>query len=142
MSLDLSYALTPLLAWLVAGGLKFAINSLHARRLAFDMIGYGGLPSNHAAIVCSTAALIALREGVSHPAFGVACTLAFVVMLDATSLRRQVGRHAQVLNRLTANATAPTPPLRERVGHTRLELMVGALVGIAVGAGVHVLGAA
>ena len=137
MRLDLSYALTPRVAWLGAGCVKFAVNSWRTRRLAFALIGYGGLPSNHAAIVCSMAALIALREGSSHPAFGVACTLAFVVMLDAASLRRQVGRHAQLLNRLTAHAPEDADPLRERMGHTWLELAAGALVGVAVGAGVY-----
>ena len=56
--MDFSYALTPLLAWLVAGILKFTINSIKARQLAFGLIGYGGLPSNHSAIVSSMAALI------------------------------------------------------------------------------------
>ena len=88
--MDFSYALTPFLAWLVAGVSKFVINSIKAKQLAFGLIGYGGLPSNHSAIVSSMAALIALKEGVGHPAFGVAITLAFIVMLDANSLRRQV----------------------------------------------------
>jgi hypothetical protein len=98
--MDLSYLLMPFFAWLVAGGSKFVINCVRERRMAFDLIGYGGMPSNHSAIVSSVAALIALREGLDHPAFAVAVGLAFVVMLDANSLRRQVGRHAQQINRL------------------------------------------
>jgi acid phosphatase family membrane protein YuiD len=43
--MDYSYLLTPLLAWLTAGSVKFLMNSMRARRLAFDLIGYGGLPS-------------------------------------------------------------------------------------------------
>lgn len=127
MSLDYSYALTPLLAWLLAGCSKFAINSLRARRLAFDLIGYGGMPSNHSAIVCSMAVLIALKEGIAHPAFGVAVTLAFIVLLDASSLRRQVGLHAEAIN--TLSAATPSKPLRERMGHSRSELFAGLLVG-------------
>jgi acid phosphatase family membrane protein YuiD len=127
MSLDYSYAFTPLLAWLMAGGSKFAINSLRARRLAFDLIGYGGMPSNHSAIVCSMAVLIALKEGIAHPAFGVAVTLAFIVLLDASSLRRQVGLHARAIN--TLSAATPSNPLRERMGHSRGELLAGFLVG-------------
>lgn len=128
------YALTPFLAWLVAGILKFIVNSLKARQLAFGLIGYGGLPSNHSAIVSSMAALIAFREGVGHPAFGVALTLAFIVMLDASSLRRQVGRHAAAINRLAADE--PTyKALRERMGHTPVEIGAGVLVGVAVAAG-------
>ena len=131
--MDLSYALTPFLAWLVAGVLKFTINSIKADQLAFGLIGYGGLPSNHSAIVSSVAALIAFKEGLEHPAFGVALALAFIVMLDANSLRRQVGKHAEAINRL--NADRPdTTPLRERMGHTRLEIAAGILVGVGVAA--------
>lgn len=136
VNMDLSYALTPFLAWLVAGGLKFVVNSLRAGKLAFGLIGYGGLPSNHSAIVSSTAALIAFKEGLEHPAFGVAVTLAFIVMLDASSLRRQVGKHAQAINALVANSPE-RPPLRERMGHTHLEIAAGIAVGIAVAAAVH-----
>jgi hypothetical protein len=131
--MDFAYAVTPFLAWLTAGCLKFLINSVKARRWAFGQIGYGGLPSNHSAIVASTAALIALREGIGHPAFGVAVTLAFIVMLDASSLRRQVGRQAEAINRLNAASTGPDqPPLRERMGHTKIEMLAGVLVGIGV----------
>jgi acid phosphatase family membrane protein YuiD len=127
MTLDLSYALTPFVAWLLAGCSKFAINSLRAKRLAFDLIGYGGMPSNHSAIVSSMAVLIALKEGVAHPAFGVAVTLAFIVLLDASSLRKQVGLHAQAIN--TLSAAQPSSPLRERMGHSRGEILAGLLVG-------------
>ena len=58
-----SYLLAPFAAWLAAGCLKFAINSLRAGKPAFGLIGYGGMPSNHSAIVSSMAALTALREG-------------------------------------------------------------------------------
>ena len=123
------YLITPFAAWLVAGCLKFAINSLRAGRPAFGLIGYGGLPSNHSAIVSSTAALIALREGMTHPAFGVAVTLAFIVMLDANSLRRQIGRHAEAINALRGDSAKP---LRERMGHTRVEIAAGIATGCAV----------
>ena len=126
MSLDYSYALTPLLAWLLAGCSKFAINSLRSKRLAFDLIGYGGMPSNHSAIVSSMAVLIALKEGIAHPAFGVAVTLAFIVLLDASSLRKQVGLHAQAINLLSSEQASR---LRERMGHSRGEILAGLLVG-------------
>lgn len=129
--MDLAYLVTPGAAWLCAGSLKFLINSIRARRLAFGLIGYGGLPSNHSAIVSSMAALIALREGLAEPAFGVAVTLAFIVILDANSLRRQVGRQAAQINRLAARQ-GESPDLRERMGHTPLEIAAGILVGLLV----------
>lgn len=134
--MNLSYALTPLLAWLAAGSLKFVINSLRSGQLAFGLVGYGGLPSNHSSIVSSTAALIALKEGIGHPAFGVAVTLAFIVMLDASSLRKQVGSHAAAINRLS-ESVATRRALRERMGHSPVEIAAGVLVGIVVAFAVH-----
>lgn len=131
LSMDYSYLITPFMAWLVAGILKFIINSIKAKQLAFGLIGYGGLPSNHSAIVSSMAALIALKEGVGHPAFGVAITLAFIVMLDANSLRKQVGKHAVTINKLASGAV-DHQTLRERMGHTPLEIVAGVAVGIVV----------
>jgi len=134
--MDIAYAITPFLAWLTAGTLKFIVNSCRARRLAFGQIGYGGLPSNHSAIVSSTAALIAFREGMGHPAFGVAVTIAFVVIMDANSLRRQVGKHAAEINRLVG-FNKDYDLLRERLGHTKVEISAGILTGIAVAWLIH-----
>jgi uncharacterized protein len=131
---DFVYLLTPFLAWLIAGIVKFFINSIKSRRLAFDLIGYGGMPSNHSAIVCSVVALIAYKEGIANPAFGVAVALAFIVMLDATSLRRQIGKHAASINLLNKAARSDLPVLRERMGHTRSEILFGAILGLIVGA--------
>ncbi len=131
--IDLSYVLTPFAAWFVAGIVKFIINSIKARRWAFSLIGYGGLPSTHSAIVSSTAMLVALREGIGHPAFGVAVTLAFIVMLDAVSLRRHIGRQAESINRLCIRIETTAPaPLRERIGHTQIEILAGVLIGSGV----------
>ena len=125
---DYIYLITPFAAWLVAGITKFIVNSIKAKQLAFGLIGYGGLPSNHSAIVSSMVFLIAFKEGIASPAFGVAITLAFIVLLDANSLRQQVGKHAKAINLL--NKTNSTEkPLRERMGHTRVEILAGIIVG-------------
>ncbi|MBY4595925.1 divergent PAP2 family protein [bacterium BD-1] len=133
--MDYSYALTPFLTWLVAGLLKFLVNSIKSDRL---LVGYGGLPSNHSAMVTSMAMLIALKEGIGHPAFGVALTLAFIVMLDAYSLRRQVGKHAVAINKM-AVSSADHQALRERMGHTGLEILAGVVVGVTVAAAVNAI---
>lgn len=129
---DLAYLLTPFLAWLVAGKTKFLINSIRAKSLAFEQIGYGGMPSNHSAIVSSMVFLIALREGITHPAFGIAVTVAFIVMLDASSLRRKVGLQAEMINRLMEKSGENFKPLRERMGHTPVEIAAGIAVGFVV----------
>jgi acid phosphatase family membrane protein YuiD len=126
------YLITPFVTWFVAGSLKFLINSLIVKKAATHLIGYGGLPSNHSAIVSSMAALIGLREGIAHPAFGVAVTLAFIVMLDASSLRRQIGKHAAALNQLAIQQDPSSPQLRERMGHSAVEIGAGIALGIVV----------
>ena len=135
--MDLSYLLAPVLTWMVVGPIKFLITSVRQRRLAFNLVGNGGFPSNHSAVVTCMATLIALHEGIGHPAFGVAVTLAFVVMIDANSLRQHVGRHAVTLNRLAKGAPADPageyPHLRERMGHTLVEIGGGIVTGIAMG---------
>ena len=124
------YLITPFFAWLVCGITKFVVNCLKERRLAFDLIGYGGMPSNHSSIVSSMASLIAFKEGIDTPAFGVALTLASIVILDANSLRKQIGKHAKALNHLEYYQG---DKLRERIGHSKLEILFGMIIGIIIG---------
>lgn len=130
--MDLAYVLTPVVTWLVVGPIKFLINSARARRWAFHLVGNGGFPSNHSSVVTSMATLIALREGIGHPAFGVAVTLAFIVMIDANSLRQHVGRQAAAINRLAASDETHRT-LRERMGHTLVEIGGGIVTGMLMG---------
>jgi acid phosphatase family membrane protein YuiD len=119
---------------MVVGPIKFLITSVRQRRLAFNLVGNGGFPSNHSAVVTSMATLIALHEGIAHPAFGVAVTLAFIVMIDANSLRQHVGRHAAAINRLAqADPGVTHVHLRERMGHTLVEIGGGIVTGVAMG---------
>lgn len=122
------YWIAPFFAWLVAGSTKFMINSVRARRLAFDLIGYGGLPSTHTTIVSCAAFLIWMKEGANSPALLVALTLAFIVILDAGSLRRHIGRQAEQINNLNKN-TDDYKKLRESMGHTKIEVLAGIITG-------------
>lgn len=138
--MEFIYLITPVLTWLAVGPIKFLINSARQRRWAFDLIGNGGFPSNHSAVVTSTATLIALREGMAHPAFGVAVTLAFIVMIDANSLRQHVGRHAaaiNVLREMVRGKGAEAVALRERMGHTLVEITGGILTGMVIAYAIH-----
>lgn len=127
--MDYSYLVTPFLAWLVTGITKFLINSIKAKRFAFDLIGYGGMPSNHSAIVSTMASLTAFKEGLDSPAFGTALTLAFIVILDASSLRKQIEKHATAINYINSNQREK---LRERIGHSKAEILAGIGIGIAI----------
>lgn len=88
------------------------------------------MPSNHACIVGSATVLIALKEGITHLAFGVAVTLAFIVILDASSLCRHIGKQAAAINRLAISDLGQTR-LRERIGHS-VGLLVGAVVALII----------
>jgi uncharacterized protein len=134
--LDLAYLVTPLITWITVGPIKFLINSIKARQWAFNLVGNGGFPSNHSAVVSSMATLIALREGIGHPAFGVAVTLCFIVIIDANSLRQHVGRQAAAINRL-AEGKPGHKTLRERMGHTVVEIIGGLCTGVIIGHLVH-----
>lgn len=124
----MAYALAPLCAWAAAGSSKFAVNSLRARRLAFDQIGTGGWPSTHCCVVASITALLAYRRGFDDPLFGLALTVAMIVVFDAGGLRRAVGRHAAALNALGGLDT----PIRTRIGHSRAEILAGLALGCLV----------
>lgn len=122
------FLIAPLFGWLVAGSLKFAINTIRHRAPAWQQIGYGGMPSTHTTIVSTTAFLIGMREGWNTAAFAAAASLAFVVMLDAVSLRGQIGAHARALNALMSDSAAHRA-MRERIGHHWTEVLGGIAVG-------------
>lgn len=126
--MDISYVITPLLAWLGTGIIKFIINTLQHKQLAFNFIGYGGMPSNHSAIVSSCFFFVAYKDGIESSAFIVALTLAFIVILDASSLRKHIEKQSKVLNQVTLKMRNRVP-LREKIGHSKFEIMVGVLCG-------------
>lgn len=128
MHLDLSYPVVCPLAYLLAGTIKFSINSVRAGRLAFARIGLGGFPSTHTAIVSSAAWRIGVAAGFGTPVFAVAVALTMIVIIDALDLRRKVGLINRVLkSELPRSEEVRT--LREQVGHRPLEILGGLMVG-------------
>jgi acid phosphatase family membrane protein YuiD len=130
---NLFYIFTPFIAWFISGLIKFLINSFKTKKLAFNLIGYGGLPSNHSAIVSSAASLVFFEKGLSDPTICVAVALAFIVFLDANGLRGQIGQQAKLINILNSDKRK-RPLLREHIGHTKIEIIAGALLGFIVAA--------
>lgn len=94
----------------------------------------GGMPSSHAASVCALATCVGLREGVGSVLFGVVLFFSLIVMYDAAGLRRAAGRQATLLNRiLHEHIQLPGQPyerLKELLGHTPIEVLVGAAIGV------------
>lgn len=137
------YAVAPFIGWIVSGITKFLINYLRFGARAKEMVGNGGFPSTHTTVMVTTVFLIGLREGFTHPAFGLGVAVTFIVIIDATGLRRAVGKHAEALNKLAKvhPDVFPTKPLRESMGHTRWEIAGGLVLGVLLATVLHLLAA-
>jgi acid phosphatase family membrane protein YuiD len=128
--------LVPLGVWLLSQSLKVVTGVLLERRLDLRLIlAAGGMPSSHSALVASLTTAIGHESGLGSPLFGAAVVLAAIVMYDAAGVRRTVGTHARVLNLLLDDLMVrhqiDEKRLRELVGHTPLQVVVGAVVGVA-----------
>ena len=116
------------LAYLLAGATKFAVNSAKTRRLAFDRIGLGGLPSTHTAIVSAPAWLLLMTGKAQSELFAMALALVAVVVIDAMDLRRKLEKVHAILKQEFPQAAA-AQALREKVGHRPMEIVAGLAVG-------------
>ena len=134
----MTFLLAPLVAWAIAQASKVILTSVRQRRLNLRVLAEtGGMPSSHAAIVMGMTTAVGKHAGVSSAAFAIALIFSFVVMYDAAGLRRAAGRQAAILNRLVEDLVhmrgMQEQKLRELLGHTPVEVVVGALLGIGVG---------
>jgi len=96
------------------------------------LIETGGMPSSHSALVTGTAAGVGLQIGFNDPIFALASTIAFIVMYDASGIRRSAGLTAAKVNQISkdlANESLSETFLKETLGHTKIEVLVGSLFG-------------
>lgn len=127
-----------LLGWFFAQGAKIPIYYLVEHK--WDLrrfFGSGGMPSSHTAMVIASAIMVGLLEGFDKPVFAVAVVLAFIVMYDATGVRRETGRQAAIINQILRDAILEGKPisdreLKELVGHKPIEVFGGVIVGLLV----------
>ncbi len=129
--------LAALTAWALAQVAKLPIEYAQTRRWNWVLLlRAGGMPSSHSALVTAAAHGIGLAAGFDTPAFALAVVVAMVVIYDATGIRRQAGRHAEIINAIIRDLVEGHPlrqeQLREVLGHSPLEALVGALLGIVV----------
>ena len=134
----MKFLLPPFVAWAIAQVAKVVISSARLRRLNLRVLADpGGMPSSHSAIVMGLTSAIGKYAGISSAPFAIALILSFVVMYDAAGVRRAAGRQAAVLNRLVEELVhmrgVQETEVRELLGHTPVEVLVGAVIGIAVG---------
>ncbi len=123
------------LAWLVAQMLKVVVDSIHSRRLDFsNWASAGGMPSSHSALVAALATAVGLRNGFASDLFAIALIFAVVVMYDAAGVRRAASAQARILNQMIDELFQGHPiseeRLRELLGHTPVEVLAGAAIGI------------
>jgi len=129
-------------AWLLAQAIKMTLFFARTRKINFAyLVSTGGMPSAHSAMASALVTSVALRVGMADPLFAVALAFALVIMFDAQSVRRAAGMQARVLNQIidelfkTRHVTEGR--LSELLGHTRLEVFLGMMMGIFVAIIVH-----
>ncbi len=130
--------LTSLLALLIAQVSKGVIALFQERRFNFHYIaGAGGMPSSHSAFVTALATSAGKQLGLDSPVFAVCVVLAAIVMYDAAGVRRAVSIQARILNQMMEDyfekKGIQQARLRELIGHTPFQVLVGAVLGFLVG---------
>jgi acid phosphatase family membrane protein YuiD len=111
---------------------------VHRRWNPKVLIETGGMPSSHSALMTGTASALGWQLGYGDPLFALAAVLGFVVLYDASGVRRAAGLTAERVNALVTEGGGlvggepPARPLKQNLGHTRLEVLAGSLMGPAV----------
>lgn len=125
-------------AWIVAGILKTIIDFIINKKLSLSRVmGAGGMPSSHTSTVVALAIAVAHKDGVAESTFAIAVIFMIIVIHDAIGVRLETGKQAKVLNKMifeseTFKDLDFEKKLKEYVGHTPLQALVGALVGATV----------
>lgn len=125
-------------AWFIAQALKIPTYWLVEKKLDWSrFFGSGGMPSSHTAFVVSLAIMTGWLAGFDRPEFAVAVVLACIVMYDASGVRRETGLQAEVINDIIQKVFVDGQPitdveLKELIGHTKIEVAGGFLVGVVV----------
>ncbi len=131
------------IAWLTAQVLKTIINyAINKKWESERLIGSGGMPSSHSAVVCALSITTLRVCGFESPEFAISAALASVVMYDAMNVRHAAGQQAKILNKLVEEwidkinenlHLESNKKLKELLGHTPFEVLGGAIVGTIIG---------
>jgi hypothetical protein len=129
--------MTTILSWIIAQTIKVTIGVIRQKRFDFRwFVGTGGMPSSHAAGAACLATSVGLGYGFDSVYFALAAAFTIVVMFDAQGVRHATGRQARILNKVMEDiywqGKTNEKRLRELIGHTPIEVIVGALLGIII----------
>lgn len=133
------YIIIPIALWFGIQLFKVIWDAVVDKKFDFKRIlGAGGMPSSHSAVVCSLTILIGKDYGFDSAMCALAGVFAVVVMYDACGVRRAAGKQAKILNRIISTPGLSNVEVQERLaealGHTPVQVFVGALIGIIAGA--------
>lgn len=126
-----------LLAWAIAQILKTMISYWILKEFSLErLLGAGGMPSSHSALVISLVTSVGLMEGLTSTYFAISTIFAGIVMYDATGVRQAAGKHAKAINQIVRQLRYEHKiddiSLKELLGHTPIEVIAGALLGFLV----------
>lgn len=132
------YLYVPFALWFVVQTFKVIHDLIKTKKFNFKRImGAGGMPSSHSAVVVSLATLVGKYEGVDTAIFAMAVIFAFIVMYDAAGVRRAAGKQAKLLNKIIETPGLSYLEVQEKLvevlGHSPIQVIVGAVLGIIVG---------
>lgn len=132
------YLIVPFVTWFCVQTFKVLWELATTKKFNFKrIIGAGGMPSSHTAIVVSITTMVGRSQGINSVIFAVSLIFSLVVMYDACEVRRQAGKQARILNDIVNTPGLSTVQVREKLvealGHTPLQVIVGAIVGFTAG---------
>ena len=131
------FLIIPTFAWFTVQIFKLLSDSIIHREINFKrFVETGGMPSSHSAVVTSLMTAVGLSEGFNSPMFAISFVFSFIVMYDAAGVRRAAGKQARILNQLINSKQVKVDTnekLKELLGHTPIQVFVGAIYGIVVG---------
>lgn len=127
-----------ILAWFAAQVIKVLLVLFDEKKLDLSkMISSGGMPSSHSALITAMTASVGKTTGLDSVAFAIAAVTSLVVMYDAANVRREAGKHAELLNKIARDLYPDNhmnqEKLKELLGHKQIEVAAGAILGITIG---------
>lgn len=127
----------PVLAWFIAQLMKVTLVLIQNRKIDFTrFVGSGGMPSSHSSYIVCLAVTIGMQYGWNSGLFAISLAIALIVMYDAAGVRRAAGKQAKVLNKMIHSFNDMIEfegRLKELIGHSPVEVVAGALLGIIIG---------
>jgi len=119
------FVLAPIIGFLGAGTLKFIINSIKLKRLAFSEVGLGNFPSTHNCVASTTYFVIGFSEGFNSPISSLSLALCLLVAIDSLDLRKKIESHAKLLKELSDK----NKKIKMKLGHNIFEVAGGYVLG-------------